>query len=315
MNEHVNVEPVVSRPPSLLRRISWGAIFAGLLVTVVTQFMLTLLGVGIGAATFDPMKEQNPAQGLATGSAIWLIVSALISVFIGSCIAGRLSGAPRRADGLLHGVVTWSAATLVTLFLLFSAMGALLGGVGSLLTGAVSTGGAVAATSGGTSGHLDQNAMASLENKAKQIPGADALLPPTGRDNGQTSPPGELTGMAQNNKELAAALARMEKNGGAAKSPSDRDQVVQILTSQENLDQQRATQLVSQWDSQFQQMKQQAEQKARQAGDVAAKGVSKGALWGFVALLLELGIAAWGGWAGASSLARYRTVETTAAAV
>jgi len=274
--------------------------------------MLTLLGVGIGAATIDPLKEQNPAQGLAIGSAIWLIVSALISIFVGSCIAGRLSGAPRRADGLLHGVVTWSAATLVTLFLLFSATGALLGGIGTLLSGVVSAGGAAA---GGVAsgGGMDQNAMASLENKAKQIPGADALLPPTGRDSSQMSPPGELTKMAQQNKELGAALARMEKNGGAEKSPSDRDQVVQILTSQQNMDQQRATQLVSQWDRQVQQTKQQAEQKARQAGDVAAKGVSKGAIWGFVALLLELGIAAWGGWAGAASLARGRTVEPAAA--
>jgi hypothetical protein len=314
MNEKVNVEPVVSRPPSLLRRISWGAIFAGLLVTMVVQFMLTLLGVGIGAATIDPLKDQNPAQGLGVGSAIWLIVSALISVFIGSCIAGRLSGAPRRADGLLHGVVTWSAATLFTLFLLFSATGMVLGGVGSLLSGVVKTGGAAAAGASGSGGGMSQDMMASLQQKAKQIPGADALLPPTGRDNGQTSPPGELTQMAQKNKELAAALARMEKNGGAAKSPKDRDQVVQILTSQENMDQQRATELVTQWDSQTQQLKQQTEQKARQAGDVAAKGISKGALWGFAALLLELGVAAWGGWAGAASIARMRTAEPTTAA-
>jgi hypothetical protein len=136
-------------------------------------------------------------------------------------------------------------------------------------------------------------------------------LPPTGREAGQT--PGELTGLAQQDKDLAAALARMEKNGGADKSPGDRDQVVQLLTSKHNMDQQRANQLVTQWDSQFQQVKQQAEQKAREAGHVAAKGISKGALWGFAALLLELAVAAWGGWAGASSLARVRGTETVVA--
>jgi hypothetical protein len=308
MKEEVFVEPAASRPPSLLRRVSWGAIFAGLLVTMVIQLMLTLLGVGIGAATIDPLKEQNPAEGLATGSAIWLIGSALISVFIGSCIAGRLSGAPRRADGLLHGVVTWSAATVLTVLFLVTAAGTILGGTGALLSRAIGAGAGAAEKSGG----LDQNAMASLENKVKQsVPGADALLPPTGRETDLASPPGELTAMAQNNKELAAALAKMEKNGGAAKSPADRDAVIQMLTKQ-GMEQERASQLVTQWDAQMQQTKQQAEQKAREVGDVAAKGTSKAALWGFAALALELAIAAWGGWAGASSLARGRRVETVA---
>src|SRR5213082_1123708 len=121
MKEEVFVESTSSRAPSLMRRVSWGAIFAGLLVTIVIQMMLTLLGIGIGAATIDPLRESNPGEGLAVGSAIWLIVSALIAVFVGSCISGRLSGGPRSSDGLLHGIVTWSAATVLTVAMLVSA--------------------------------------------------------------------------------------------------------------------------------------------------------------------------------------------------
>src|SRR5260221_13338826 len=106
--EDVYVETLGPRPaPFLFRRVSWGAIFAGLLVTLMIQFMLTLLGAAIGAATIDSLREQNPADGLTTGPAIWLIAGGLISTFFGAFVAGRLSGGPRRPDGMLHGIVTW----------------------------------------------------------------------------------------------------------------------------------------------------------------------------------------------------------------
>jgi len=292
MKEDVFVESVSPRQPALMKRVSWGAIFAGLLVTVVIQLMLTLLGIGIGAATVDPLREQNPAQGLAIGSAIWLIVSALIAVFVGACVSGRLSGGPRASDGLLHGIVTWSAATVLTVAMLISATGAIIGGTGTLLSGVVKGGGKAAQSGQG------QEAMSLVK---QVVPDVDKLSP-TGRESGPT---GQLATMAKQNPQLAAVLARMEKNGGAAQSPAERDQAVQMLT-QQGMNQQQAAQLVSQWDQQFQQTKGQVEQKAREVGDKAARGVSKGAIMGFVALLLELGVAAWGGWAGAASLGRIR---------
>ncbi|HUR44874.1 MAG TPA: hypothetical protein VMZ27_03280 [Candidatus Saccharimonadales bacterium] len=299
MNEDVVVENVTPRPPSLLRRVSWGAIFAGLLVTIVVQMMLTLLGIGLGAASIDPLKEQNPGQGLALGSAIWLIVSALIATFIGACISGRLSGAPRTADGLLHGVVTWSAATVLTVAMLVSAAGVVIGGATTLLSGLVKGGASAAQNS------QSGSAMQMVQDQIKQaVPNAD-VLSPTGRESGPT---GQLATMAKQNPQLAAVLAKMEKNGGASQSPAERDQAVQMLT-QQGLNQQQAAQLVSQWDQQVQQAKVQVEQKTREVGDKAAKGVSRGAIMGFVALLLELGVAAWGGWVGAGSLSRIHRGE------
>ena len=54
-----------------LKRISWSAVFAGVLVAIVTQMLLTLLGLGIGLGTVDPLQERNPVAGLGIGSAIW----------------------------------------------------------------------------------------------------------------------------------------------------------------------------------------------------------------------------------------------------
>src|SRR5436190_6862240 len=114
--------------PNYTRRISWGAIIAGLIVALVTQILLAMLGVAIGAATIDPIQEQRPLEGLGTGAAIWWIVSSLISLFLGGCVAGRLAGVPRKGDGALHGIVMWGAATLITFLLVGTAIGGLFGG-------------------------------------------------------------------------------------------------------------------------------------------------------------------------------------------
>ena len=38
----------------MINRVAWGAIFAGVVVALIVQVMLTMLGVGIGMATLDP---------------------------------------------------------------------------------------------------------------------------------------------------------------------------------------------------------------------------------------------------------------------
>lgn len=111
--------------PSAIKRVSWGAIFAGSVVAIVTQIMLSLLGLAIGLATVDPATEANPLGGLATGTGIWLAVCTIISFLVGGYVAARLSGLPRRQDGIWHGIVTWGFVSLVTLYLMTSAVGQL----------------------------------------------------------------------------------------------------------------------------------------------------------------------------------------------
>jgi hypothetical protein len=114
--------------PNYTRRISWGAIIAGLIVALVTQILLTMLGVAIGASTVNPLQEQSPLEGLGTGAAIWWVASSLISLFLGGSVAGRLAGVPRKGDGALHGIIMWGTATLITFLLVGTALGGLFGG-------------------------------------------------------------------------------------------------------------------------------------------------------------------------------------------
>ena len=144
-----------------LRTISWSAVFAGVLVAVVTQMLLSLLGFGIGLGTIDAVEEKNPAAGLGIGSALWYILSSLISLFAGSWVAGRLASAPRLFDGILHGVLTWCLVTLLTIYFLTTTIGSIIGGTGRLVGGLVKTAGkGIAAAAPGIGGAVQSQLKA-----------------------------------------------------------------------------------------------------------------------------------------------------------
>ena len=72
-------------------RISWGAIFAGAIIVLATQLVLTLIGTAVGLATLNPATGQTPSgTTLGIGAGIWLVISSLVSLFLGGYIAGRL---------------------------------------------------------------------------------------------------------------------------------------------------------------------------------------------------------------------------------
>jgi len=121
------------------KRISWGAVFAGVVVALVTQLLLSVLGVGIGASTIDPVTEQNPVAGIGVGAGIWFVFSTFLAMFAGGWVAGRLAGVACKTDSALHGVLTWGPATLVTFFLLTTAVGALIGGAAASVRGMMNT--------------------------------------------------------------------------------------------------------------------------------------------------------------------------------
>ena len=77
------------------------------------------------------MSKPDPLHGFGFGSGVWVIVTTVLAVFVGSYYAGRC--AP--VLGWLHGLLSWAVMTLLVVY-----------GMTSLITGAVSTAGSVAAT-------------------------------------------------------------------------------------------------------------------------------------------------------------------------
>jgi hypothetical protein len=120
------------------QRISWGAVLAGVLLAVITQIALNVLGIAIGFAALTPAEPSGIGPAFDTATVIWIAASTLISVFVGGWAAGYLQGSPDEEVGMVHGLVTWSLATLIALFLFFTTASSILSGLGTALSDGIS---------------------------------------------------------------------------------------------------------------------------------------------------------------------------------
>ena len=87
-----------------LEKVSWRAIWAGLMVTLGMEGLFLSFGLFIGAAF----------GGSVPWSMIWYFVSMIVSFFAGAWTSARLSDMAVPEMCILHGITTWGLATLAT---------------------------------------------------------------------------------------------------------------------------------------------------------------------------------------------------------
>lgn len=114
---------------SVLRRTSWGAVFAGSVTAITVQMILTVLGVAIGVTATEMAAEPDGyvRDGIKTAAAVWWLATGTVSLFIGGCVVGRFVGMTRSADVLLHGFTMWAVTALFGFIAVTSGAGALYG--------------------------------------------------------------------------------------------------------------------------------------------------------------------------------------------
>jgi hypothetical protein len=121
---------------SLLKsRVGWGAIFAGVVVAMVAQAVFAMLGMAIGFAAINPTDPNFNPGAIGMSSLAWLLVTALISAFVGGWVATSLANVNTRFDGMLHGILSWGLFMVVAFSLLGSGLGTILGGTFNLASG------------------------------------------------------------------------------------------------------------------------------------------------------------------------------------
>lgn len=295
----------VPRPvAAVVRRISWGAVFAGLVVVMVTQLTLGILGIGIGLGVVN-FQDGQPDQALQVGALVWLLFTALVSLFLGGHVAARLAGVPRREDSCLHGILTWSAQTIATVLLLTTAVGGALGGMMGLLGRGMSGAGqgfAVIASQEGMSGVGN---MGGVGGAVEQVTGqsgvnwnaikeeAKSLIANTNQ-----MAQGEQAASAQ---EIQRAMGRMFNRPNQQVNPNDREALIGAVQRYTGMSREEATQKVAGWEQTYQQARsklQEAKQETKEVASTAAQGISKVALWTFVTLIFGAAAAALGGLSG-----------------
>src|SRR3569833_3017796 len=124
--------------------ISWGAIIAGLFFVITASWLLFFLGSAIGVSIADASDMEAIGKVFGLGAAIWIVLSGIISFFLGCWVAARLSGRPDDNDGVLHGLTLWSVATVVMLVLGSWGIGSVIHAGQALITGTASIGKMVA---------------------------------------------------------------------------------------------------------------------------------------------------------------------------
>ena len=267
----------------LLNEVSWGAVFAGVVVALVTQLLLNMLGLGIGVATLDPGTRRQPERlrRFSIGAGLWWTLSGILASLAGGYAAGRLSGRPKEATAAWHGLTAWAFTTLVIFYLLSSAVGGVLGGVYNTRQRRARRAGPhrrdhrLAAAPA-----LSQAAdpFAAIERSVREASGGDD--PAALRDAAVTAVRGMLT-------------------GDPAQAQEARERAAQAVARARNVPIEQAREQVAGYEQQYRQTVEQARRQATEAADAAARVVSRGALFGFFALALGA-VAAWfGGRAGA----------------
>ena len=325
-----------------MKRISWSAVFAGVLIAIVTQMLLTLLGLGIGLGTIDAVEEKNPASGLGIGSAIWYIISSLLSLFVGGWVAGRLASAPRLFDGVIHGVLTWCLTTLLTIYLLTTTLGSIIGGAGRLVGGIVRTAGSAVGSAAQSAGPgLGKLVEGQLKANGIDVDNLDlgdlqqevsTVLRQTGdpdlNPNALERQADRAVDQAQNTASRAASnpqgaddmasglFNRLFRQGQATINEVDREDAVNVVMKRTGKSRADAQRTVDGWMKTYQhaqvkldQTKKEAEVKARQAADDAASAASKAAIFGFLGLLLGVAAGGYGAKMGTDSKDDYNKYD------
>ena len=106
--------------------ISWGAVFAGVVVAVALGALLNMLGLAIGATVANPWTmDSGDAKALTLGGGLWLAFSSAVALQVGAFIAARAAKYPDHHKGLFQGLAVWGVAFVLA----FAGIGSSVGGV------------------------------------------------------------------------------------------------------------------------------------------------------------------------------------------
>ena len=295
-----------------LKRISWSAVFAGVIGALIVHILLTLLGTAIGATTVDPQQEQNPLQHLGTGALIWTGLSMLIAMAVGSYLAGRLA----QREGALHGLLMFGLSTLFTIWLAVSLASSLIGGAFNIIgAGFQAAGSGISAAAPTVTDYAKQKLQENNINLDDLQNELQTTLRQTGKPELQPENlQQDVNSEANNAENQAKNTAQNPQNADTditkwisgvmnrhsdTLQAADRDALKNIIKARTGKSDQEVEQIVSQTEQsyqkamqQYQQLKQQAEQKAREAAEQAAAATAKASWYAFFMLLIEAVLAA-----------------------
>lgn len=111
--------------------IAWQPILAGLIVGLAVSIFLNILGSGLGFISISHGTNYLSEAGI--GAVIWIFIAGIASMFFAGATTGIFTSYMNSLRSVYHSVITWSLSLLVTVVLLVTAAGSIIGGTSSLI--------------------------------------------------------------------------------------------------------------------------------------------------------------------------------------
>ena len=272
--------------------MSWSAIFGGWLVAAGIAFLLYVAGLAIGFAAFDPYNASASAKGIGVGTALWMVLTWAVALFLGGMFASWFDGKTDRTVGALHGITVWGLSIVVTLVLVALGLTQVAQGGAAVVRGAASMGAAAA-------GEATTALQAQLTQRISQTSARSATA------GGQVNAADVRRAAEELDRPTIAAVAGALMKG-------DTENAKALLAANTSLSQAEIDQALQSVAAQTEKYK----AEAQAAADRAARYTAT-AMWiVFISSLLALVAAAVGGWLGAGQIHRVhhlRRFETATA--
>jgi hypothetical protein len=208
-------------------KVSWGGVFAGVLVAVGLLFLLGALGVAVGISAADPGQTQ--ASTVGAGAGIWTALSLLVALFVGGMVATRTGAITDGTTGFVEGALVWVVSMLLLVYLASSGVSMIAGTATRVLGGATQAATSVMQGGGGssvdTSGSVDQ-----IVQRLKDPKTAQQIASSTGMEQSEVQ------------SSLSSTAQRVEKNRddpakAAAEAKSGMSELMQKAKSSGALEQ------------------------------------------------------------------------------
>jgi hypothetical protein len=306
--------PVVGAHP--YASVRWSAIIAGWMVATGVATLMYVAGLAFGFSVFDPYNAASSAKGVGGGTVIWIVLTWIVSLFLGGMFASWFDGKADQTVGTLHGVAVWGLAMTASMVLItLGATQALQGGAavaraGAAAMGATPRGAAVRAPTTPQEDALtglQAQLMLHVRSANNQTTGsapASGGQPTTGPQPApeaaapaapasQASTAGIRRASEQLDAQTMALVARALYRGDAEGAKA-------LLAANTSLSQPQIDQAVRDISPQIEK----AKSEVKAATDAAARYTAM-AMWVvFFSILLALVAAAAGGWLGAGHIHR-----------
>ncbi|HEV2682523.1 MAG TPA: hypothetical protein VGV14_18615, partial [Rhodanobacter sp.] len=107
-------DAVVTDRLALEPGMSFRAVIAGWLVATGVAGMLYVAGLAMGFSSFDAWNAAGSVKGIGIGTAIWLIATWVVALFLGGMFASWFDGHNDDTSGSLHGATVWGLSVTAT---------------------------------------------------------------------------------------------------------------------------------------------------------------------------------------------------------